>query len=143
LFGGPGPDLMISDAEKREAEIAEVTKFFRLASERLNLTVCNTFTGSLMSSDKNIPYSEYDQHGSAVATPEQWQWAVDGFKTLGELAKELGFRFAFETHMCYLHDLPSVTKKFVDKINKPAVGVNLDYGNAVYFEDIPSIKETI
>ena len=45
--------------------------------------------------------------------------------------------------MCYIHDLPSAAKKLVDMIDNPAVGVNLDYGNAVYFENIPSLKETI
>ena len=143
LFGGPGADLTSSDVDKREAEIEDMIKFYRLASERFELTVCNTFAGTLLNSDKDIPYSQYDKHGSAAATEEQWEWAAEGFKILGNVAKELNFRFAFETHMCYIHDLPSATKKLVDMIDNEAVGINLDYGNAVYFEDIPSIRETI
>ena len=47
--------------------------------------------------------------------------------------------------MCYLHDTPQATKKLVDMIQSPAVGVNLDYGNAVYFpkEHILSLADTI
>jgi sugar phosphate isomerase/epimerase len=48
---------------------------------------------------------------------------------LGDLAAELGFRFAFEVHMNYLHDLPGPARQLVDRINRASVGINLDYGN--------------
>lgn len=145
LFGGPGTDLMANDPVRREKEIADATRFYRLAAERVKLTVCNTTTGSLMNPDKNVSYTynTYHKHGSFVATPAHWQAAIDGFKTLGKLAEELGFKFAFETHMGYLHDYPLVTKDLVDRIDSPAVGVNLDYGNAVYMPDNLPMAETI
>src|SRR5690606_26026876 len=87
--------------------------------------------------------SEYDKNGSAAATAEQWQYAAEGFKVLGKLASDLGFRFAFEAHMNYIHDLPAAAKKLVDLVDSPAVGVNLDYGNAVYFQKPPALKDTI
>ena len=143
LFGGPGPNLMASDPAVREKEIADAARFYRLAAERVKLTVCNTMTGSLMNPDKNLPYGAYDKHGSSVAAPAHWQAAVDGFKTLGKLAGELGFKFAFETHMCYLHDYPLVANDLVDRIDSPAVGVNLDYGNAFLMANNPPLAETI
>jgi len=145
LFGGPGPDLMTDHSARREKEIEEAMNFYRLAAKRVKLTVCNTMTGSLMNPDKNIPYAHdtYDKHGSFVATRAQWQAAVDGFKKLGKFAEEIGFKFAFETHMGNLHDYPLVAKELVDRINSPAVGVNLDYGNAVYMSDNPPLADTI
>ena len=80
LFGGPGPDLTISDASEREFEIEKAINFYRLASERFKLTVCNTFAVTLMNTNKEIPYAQYDKHGSAAATQEQWNWAAEGFK---------------------------------------------------------------
>lgn len=145
LFGGPGVDLMAGDPAKREKEIENAINFFRLAAKRVKLTVCNTMTGELKNPDKNIPYTynTYNKHGSFVATQTQWQAAVDGFKKLGKMAEELGFKFAFETHMGYLHDYPLVAKDLVDRIDSPAVGVNLDYGNAFEMPDNPPLADTI
>jgi len=143
LFGSPGADCMIFDPAKRIDEIAATKRFFTKAAERFTLTVNNTFTGSLLNPDKNIPYSQYDKHGSFIASQEQWQWAADGYRELGSFAESLNFSFAFETHMCYLHDTPAAAKKLVDLIGSSNVGVNLDYGNAVYFADNPSLKDTI
>lgn len=143
LFGGPGANLMDGDPAKREKEIENTINFFRLAAKRVKFAVCNTMTGTLI--DKKIPYSyqNYAEHGSALATKEQWQWAVEGFKKLGKFAEEMGFKFAFETHMGYLHDYPLVAKDLVDRIDSPAVGVNLDYGNAFELANNPSLAETI
>lgn len=141
IFGGPGPKLTASDAQVRERELAQVVQFYRLAAERFELTVNNVTAGSLLNPAGKS--TEYDKHGSAAATEAQWAAAVEGFKVLGDLAAELGFRFAFETHMNYIHDLPEPTKKLVDMIDKPAVGANLDYGNAVYFQKVPDLKESI
>jgi sugar phosphate isomerase/epimerase len=143
LFGGPGVNLMDGDKAKQEKELENAVNFYRLAAKRVQLTVCNTMTGSLVNPDKNVPHDHYDKHGSAIATPAQWQAAVDGFKKLGKLAEELGFKFAFETHPHYLHDYPLVTKELVDRINSPAVGVNLDYGNAFEMPNNPALADTI
>jgi sugar phosphate isomerase/epimerase len=96
-----------------------------------------------MNQDKNIPYSEYTKHGSFIAKEEHWEWAVNCFKTLGKLAQKLGFLFAFETHMAYLNDILKSTIRLVKKIDNPAVGINLDYGNLVYYKDIPSLKDAV
>ncbi len=142
LFGGPGPNLNNEDKGAREAEIQSAIDFFRMASERFKLTVNNTFTGGLTNKTPGVPAADYTQHGSFIATEDQWSWAAE-FKELGKLANELGFRFAFEAHMNYIHDTPAAAKKLADLIDEPSVGVNLDYGNAVYFPKNPSIADTI
>lgn len=142
IFGSPGPNLNTEDKSVREAEIQSAIEFFRMASQRFKLTVNNTFTGSLLNKTPGVPYSDYDKQGSFIATEDQWKWATE-FKELGKVANELGFRLAFETHMCYIHDVPVAARKLTDMIDEPSVGVNLDYGNAVYFKNIPNITDTI
>lgn len=141
LFGAPGPNLMSDDDKVREKETEECITFFKMAGERFKLTVCNTMAGPL--STKSEPTYKYDKQGSAIATSEQWKWATEGFKTLGDLASELGFRFAFETHMNYIHDLPEAARKLVDMIDKKSVGINLDYANIACFPKPITLPETI
>jgi sugar phosphate isomerase/epimerase len=143
LFGYPTANLMNPDADQRKKELDEAVEFFDLAGKRFKLTVINAFSGNLLNADKSLDYSEYDKHGSAAATEDHYQWAGEGFKALGEIALQYGFKFAFETHMCYLHDLPSSVSKLVNMIDHPAVGVNLDYANIACFKDAPTLKDSI
>jgi Sugar phosphate isomerases/epimerases len=143
LFGNPGADLMIADDKIREIETNKLIHFFQLASERFKLFVCNTSAGNLFNIDKSILPNDYNRHGSYATEEYHWQWAVEGFKRIAAFAEEKNFRLAFETHMCYIHDLPEKTLDLVKRIDSPAVGINLDYGNIVYFKNAPNIKETI
>lgn len=145
LFGSPGLNLTMADEKKRQEEIESAVKFYKLAAERFKLTVCNTVSGLLFNPDENIPHSEYNRHGSFTASEEQWMWCAEGFKVLGKLACELKFKFAFETHMWYLNDLPETAVKLADLIGSPNVGVNLDYGNTIEFRNIqiPSLEKAI
>lgn len=142
LFGGPGVDLTQEDASIRGAQVEDGIRFYRLAGERLKLTVCNTMAGTLRSSDPNAG-SAHHLHGSGAASANHYTWAAEGFRELGAVAEEIGFRLAFEIHMGYVHDLPSPTMKLLDMIGSPCVGANLDYGNMVYFPSCPSIGETV
>ncbi len=141
LFGSPGPNLMLPEKDKREKEIEEAINFYRKAAKYFRLTVCNTMTGPLI--NPSYPYSQYEKHGSNYANENHWKWAIEGFKILGDIAEELGFYFAFETHMGYLHDTVLSSKKLVDLIDKKHVGINLDYGNIICFKDPPSLEEVI
>lgn len=142
LFGGPGVELMQEDAAVRREQVEEGIRFYRLAGERLNLTVCNIMAGTLRSSDPNAG-SAHHLHGSGAASAHHYTWAAEGFTEIGAVAEEIGFRLAFEIHMGYVHDLPSPTMKLLDMIGSPFVGANLDYGNMVYFPSCPSIGETV
>jgi sugar phosphate isomerase/epimerase len=143
LFGGPGVELMTDDAARRGSEVESAVAFYRMAASKVRLTVCNIMSGSLRNPDKGVPGGEYHRHGSSVATEKHYDWAAEGFKVLGRLAEELGFRFAFEIHMGYLHDLPAPTKKLLERIGSPAVGALLDHGNVVYFPGAPALKDSI
>ncbi len=143
LFGSPTADMVLPDPDARKKEIEGAIEFFGSALKRFPLTVVNALAGGL--TDKSFPYGEYHKHGSFCATEAQWQQHVEGFKVLGKFAEEHNFKFAFETHMGYLHDIPQSAKKLTDMIGSSAVGVNLDYGNAVYFpkDCILSLADTI
>ena len=145
MFGYPTPNMTLTDAAARAKEIKEGIKFYEMAKKRLKsaFNVSNAFTGPLTNPDKTIPYAQYDKHGSGCATEDQWKWATEGYQIIGDAVAKLGIRLAFETHMGYLHDTPFAAKKLVDLIGKPSIGVNLDYGNAVYFQKNPSLAETI
>lgn len=143
MFGSPGPNLSAGDAETKAGEAARQIRFYELAAERFPLTVCNAVSGTLLNPVSSVPYQQYEMHGSFTATSDQWTWAVEGFRAIGAAAERLGFKLAFETHMCYLHDLPEATAKLVDRIGHAAVGVNLDYGNYVYFANPASIQDTV
>ncbi|MCK9266815.1 sugar phosphate isomerase/epimerase [bacterium] len=119
LFGGPS----VTDFE-------EAMKFYKIANEKFNLTVCNMAVG-------RIP------GGSAVASSDDWKKGVEDLKLCAKIATEVGFKFALEIHMGYLHDLPESTMRLLDMLNDPAVGANLDYGNIVYLEDTITIEDSI
>lgn len=143
LFGAPVADLMNPDPDYRKREVEEAIEFYRLAAKRFHLTVCNATTGPLSNPCEGVSYGEYDKHGSYVARPEHYFWAVEGFQMLGDVAQELGFRFAFELHPNYLHDTPQSTKKLLDCIGHPAVGANLDFDNVLHLPSQPSLEETL
>ena len=124
LFGYPTANLMTPDAGEREREVESAIAFYRSASRRFPILLCNAFSGPLLNPDKSIPYRDYHKQGSGIATEAHYQWAAEGFRVLAPVAEELGFRFAFELHMGYLHDLPASAAKLIEQIDHPAVGAN-------------------
>ena len=45
--------------------------------------------GPLLNPAKGVSYFECTKHGSFIVRKEQWEYAVNGFKALGELAQNL------------------------------------------------------
>ncbi len=143
LFGYPGPLLVKEDAAERDREVEDAIAFYRHVSERLGVRTVNLLTGALRNPDSSIPYSEYTSHGSFTATDEQWEWQVDGCRRMADGLDDLEIRFGFETHMVYLHDTVDAARRLVERIDRPSIGVNLDYGNMVEFEERPSLEEAV
>lgn len=136
-----GPEIMIDNPDERQRRLDEAVDFLTQVSKHFKPSTLNAFAGNLL--DISAPYTEYDKHGSAIASDEQWESAVEAYKTLGDLASGLGFRIAFETHMCYIHDSHITAKKLVDMVDKESVGINLDYCNILCFEEQPTLAEVI
>ena len=145
LFGVPTADLTLPDAAARAEEIAGCIRFYEMARARLQnkFSMANAGAGFVRNPDKTVTFEEFERNGSGCATEQHWQWAVDGYRMIGEALARLGVRLAFETHMGYLHDTPPASAQLVDRIARPNVGVNLDYGNIVYFKKSYPLAETI
>lgn len=141
LFGGPGIEVMTQDKAKIKQEIDEYKYFLEAADKRFELSVVNFMTGWLPKPGA-VDY-EYETYGSFCAEDWHWENAAEACRTLADFAPHV--KFAFETHMGYLHDLAPSAKKLVDAIDRKNFGINLDYGNAVYFKDgtFPTLEESI
>ncbi|MFV0415940.1 MAG: sugar phosphate isomerase/epimerase family protein [Chthoniobacterales bacterium] len=142
-FGGPGVDLMNPDAAFRQNEIEAAEKFYRKAASRFPLKIVNAFTGTLRNPDDSLHPHDYQHHGSAIATDAQWEAAAEGFRHMGAVAGELGFRFAFETHGVYLHDSIEATLRLLKSIDSPNVGLLWDQANLMLFPESPALKDVL
>ena len=133
LFGGPGIEMMTQDESKRKSEIESYKHFLDVASANLKLSVINFMTGWLNTRSA----SKYDEMGSFCAENWHWESAADGCQQVADYAVKIGsdVKFAFETHMGYVHDIAGSSKKLCDMIDRPNFGINLDYGNTVYFSN--------
>jgi sugar phosphate isomerase/epimerase len=143
IFGSPGIQKAWGTEKEREEELNELIKFYELASQRFDLSLCNTFVGPIMNSAKDVPYAEYTKHGSYIAMEDHWKWAINSFREIGYLTQKLNFNISFETHMNYLNDTIDATLRLVKEIGCPNIGINLDYGNIIQYENPPSLEESI
>lgn len=143
LFGIGVRDCTSADKEIREKSISDAIEQAKIASELCGTTVCNTYSSEIKSSIPTAPASSYEFHGSAAATEEDWKLIADAYSRIGKELEKIGVKFAFETHMNYIHDLPHMAKKLVDLIDSPMVGINMDYGNTFAFPVRPTVEEAI
>lgn len=126
-----------------EKEIDKVVENAKKANDKCGTIYFNTSAKTIRSKIPGAPTDEYQYHGSYAANEEDWKKTVDVYQRLGVKLTPLGLKFAFETHMNYIHDIPSSSKRLVDLIDSPAIGINMDFGNTVYFPDFPDLEETI
>ncbi len=143
-FGAPGPNLTHAEPERRQAEIESACSFYTEAARRFPVRTMNLLLGELINPDKAVPLTHFSRQGSSLATPEHWQWALDGCKVLARIAQEHGFRFALETHGIYLHDTVEAACTLVERVDRPEeIGVLWDRGNELLFDEFPSMQESL
>ncbi len=143
MFGGGFP-CNSTDPEVRKAEIEAYKNFLTEASKRFNLTILNFFTGTVRTPKLAYNVGTYAAHGGCAVPQWQYEAAVEAVREVCDHAAKLGdFKLAFETHMGYIHDYPELAKKFCDDIDRDNIGVNLDYGNAVYLPSPMPLTQTI
>ena len=136
-------DAIDAEGDEVNKEIDKILENVKKANDTLGTIYFNASTKVIRSKIPGAPGDEYQYHGSYAATDEDWKKTVDVCQRLGEKLVPLGLKFAFETHMNYIHDIPSASKKLVDLIDSPAFGINMDFGNTVYFPEHPDVEETI
>ena len=139
--------ILAKSASENKAEREEQAKTMLEKVQKIHdifgTTLFNTCGTTFLSKDPAVPSTAMECHGSAAATQDQWDWTVETYQMVAKGLEKMGVKFAFETHMKYLHDTPEATKKLVDLIDSPSVGINMDFGNTVYFPEHPSVEEAI
>lgn len=138
LFGINVADCTSEDKEQREKGISKAVEDAKIANDLCGTTVCNTIGPRLFSKTDSGEF-----HGSAAATQRDWELTADAYAQVGHELERIGVKFAFETHPKYINDTPEATRKLVDLIGSPAVGINMDYGNTIYSPVRPSVEEAI
>ena len=143
LFGISIKNSADPDSRVRKKAAEEAAEKAKIAADLCGTTLCNTFGADHWSRIPTAPAGAYEYCGSAAGTAEDWDYTVDTFRQLGQLLEPIGVKFAFETHMIFLHDTPAMAKRLVELIDSPAIGINMDYGNTVYFPGYPGVEETV
>ena len=143
LFSLNMVNVMDPCAEKRKAAEDDAIDFMKKAAAKIKCTTFNAFAGGLFTEDDKLRENWSNNGGNGAARGCHWRWATESYKRIGAEAEKLGIKIAFETHMNYLHDTPANAYALCEMINCDAVGLLLDYGNAVYFRNNPSLKDTI
>jgi D-psicose/D-tagatose/L-ribulose 3-epimerase len=71
---------------------------------------------------------EYIWQQEVIAPKDQWKWAVDHTRTLGDYAADLGVEVAIELEPFHLSIVNTLDKmvEFLNDVNHPAVRANLD-----------------
>jgi sugar phosphate isomerase/epimerase len=75
-----------------------------------------------------IVIGEYIWQQEVIPPLDQWNWAVEGLRELGEYAASLGLEIAIELepfHLSIVNDVPSMSR-FLHDVGHPAVKANLD-----------------
>lgn len=82
---------------------------------------------------------EYIWNKEIIPPPEQWHWAVDNCRRLGDYAAELGLQIALELEPFHLSLLNNVTNmvRFLDDTGHPAVQANIDVSHLVLAKVAP------
>jgi sugar phosphate isomerase/epimerase len=71
---------------------------------------------------------EYTWQQEVIKPADQWKWAVESVRGLGEYARDLGIEIALELEPFKLSIINTLDKmkRFVEEVNCPAVKANLD-----------------
>lgn len=84
---------------------------------------------------------EYIWQQEVIKPRDQWKWAVDNVRTLGDYAKELGVEIALELEPFKLSMVNTLEKmvQFLDEVGHPAVRANIDVSH-VFLAHTPAAE---
>ena len=83
---------------------------------------------------------EYIWQQEVIKPRDQWDWAVEHVRELGEYAAGLGLEIALELepfHLSLINDLPKMIR-FLDDVAHPAVKANVDVSHLALANSAPS-----
>ena len=111
------------DAEERRARVTRLLEVIERCPE-YGIELINGYAGSLI-----IDRKDWSKNGSAAATAEHYERAIEAYRQLGPAAERAGVTITLEVHMNTIHDTAASTVRLLDAIGSPAVRANLDPGN--------------
>jgi D-psicose/D-tagatose/L-ribulose 3-epimerase len=92
---------------------------------------------------------EYVWQQEVIPPEDQWKWAVENTRQLGQYAEDLGLEIAIELEpfkLSLINDLPKM-KKFLEDVDQEAVKANLDISHLAlagsHPDEIDGIKDRI
>ena len=74
------------DEAERKKVIADIIKKAQIVNNLCGTTLCNTVATMHFSTDPDAKRAEYEKHGSAVTTADQWNWTVEAYQQIGREA---------------------------------------------------------
>lgn len=82
---------------------------------------------------------EYIWQREVILPADQWRWGVEQVRRLGDMAENLGVQIALELEPFPLSLLNSIDsmKRFLDDVDSPAVGANIDISHLVLANEPP------
>lgn len=139
FFGGP--ELITDDAGKALESEEGYFHFLEIADSLGLLSTINFMTAH--SVDPSVPQDlqHCDAHGYTVKDEAVWNRSVDVCRRIADRYPKV--KFAFETHMFYVHDTAKNARILVDAIDRENFGINLDYGNALFYAKTEPLEEAI
>ncbi|MCF0136608.1 MAG: sugar phosphate isomerase/epimerase [Lachnospiraceae bacterium] len=138
LFGGP--ELITHDDRASRCE-EEYFRFLEIADSLRLLSTVNMMTAKSEAPDVPVDLQHCDAHGYTVKDEAVWERSVSACRRIADAYPHV--RFAFETHMFYVHDTAASARKLADAIDRPNFGINLDYGNALFYAKTEPLEEAI
>jgi sugar phosphate isomerase/epimerase len=111
------------DAEERHARVRRLLEVIERCSD-YGVELINGYAGSLIQ-DR----TDWSHNGSAAATEEHYERAIEAYRVLGPPAERAGVTITLEVHMNTIHDTAASAVRLLDAIGSPAVRANLDPGN--------------
>ena len=82
---------------------------------------------------------EYIWNREVIAPSDQWNWAVEGARELGDYAAELGLEIAVEIEPFELSIVNNIERmdRFLTEVARPAVKANIDVSHLALAHDAP------
>ncbi len=141
FFGGP--DLLTAgeDTEKQKESLEGYLNFLSIASELDLLSTVNLMACRAVDPLVKQDLFHCDAHGYTVRNERDFENTVLVCRQIADSFPSV--RFAFETHMFYVHDTAKSARILVDAIDRDNFGINLDYGNALFYANTEPLPEAI
>ena len=111
------------DPAERQARVRRLVEVIERCPDH-GVELINGYAGSLI-----VDRSNWANNGSAAATEEHYQRAIESYRVLGPAAERAGVTITLEVHMNTIHDTAASAVRLLDAIGSPAVRANLDPGN--------------